>query len=89
MEAASSSGRGQQEQGFPAARADSSRMLSEQPGAPGDGSSSAGAQEGPEADADPDVRWGERLILELPPDAEREEVGITYACHMLRCLHRI
>lgn len=34
--------------------------------------------------SDLDVRWSERLVLELPPDAEEEEVGRSTCC-LLAC----
>ena len=31
-----------------------------------------------------DVRWSERLVLEVPPDGEEDEVR-PYTCHTVTC----
>ena len=31
-----------------------------------------------------DVRWSERLVLEVPPDSEEDEVR-PYTCHTVTC----
>lgn len=86
--AAGSSGREEQEetsaQGFPPARADSSRL----PGAPASNSGSGGMREGAEEAEGLDVRWRECLILELPPDAEQEEVHTLSSCFLQHMIAR-
>ena len=79
--AASTSGGDAQEvseEGHPIARADSTRGL-------GSSSSDQSAER-----RCLDVRWGERLILELPPDADKEEVReqATRSSHTQRVLGR-